>query len=248
MKPFTAQHRVSCHWLIITLAVSILVAVAGCSSNTGGTSATLPSGSTILAGAEQAPLKDATFTLSTLQAYQSPNTGSGMLTTFPKRTVTVIGTGTEEVRRLTDSTGYFLLSAGASGADKFKTCIMQIVQNDPDVALFLLQPDFLDYAQLQELKVLGSEKMNGIATWHLVGSRPVTGPLARTLPGPEIVKEDLWFRKNDFYPTKLTYAITPTSGGVAYEVITLVFLKWDTGLTLPVPSLSIDPGCSGQTS
>jgi hypothetical protein len=238
------QYRLPHSRLTAALAIGLLLALAACGS---ASSPTLPPASSILSRAEQALLKDATFTPTTQRPFLDPSTGMGVLTTTPRRIQTFTGsTSQRQIGRYTDSSGYYVVNPDGP-ADGIKTCPVDIINNDPDVPLMLLQPDFLDYSQLQGVKVLGSEKILGKATWHLQGSRSVTNPLAMAFQVPETIKEDLWFRQDNAYPSKLVFTITPSAGGQSFETITLLFTKWDTNLTIPAQTSASAAACSGQS-
>ena len=235
------SHRFTHQWRAAVLVVGALLTLAACGSAPGTKSTPLPSADSVLTKAAQAPLKDATFTLSITGGLGGGDTGVGLLTTTPKRTQTTLDptSATPQLGRLTDDSGYYFQPPQAADATGpglwFKTCPSDILAKDPASAFMLLQPDFLASSQAQGAKVLGSETINSAPTWHLRGTRPDTGALARAFTRPETLTEDLWFRQDTAYPVKLVFSFTPTTGGASDYTITLVFTAWDTGAAIPAP-------------
>jgi hypothetical protein len=156
------QHRFTYQWLAASLVVGTLLALAACGSTS---STSLPSADSVLTKAEQAPLKDATFSF-TFKGEGENLFGTGMLTTALKRTENVYSSSTYPLMELTDSTGYYIKLPTADSTWA-KVTVQDIVENYGDD--LLLKPEYLDYSQLEKVKVLGSETINGKPTWHLQG-------------------------------------------------------------------------------
>ena len=234
------------HLLLATCALFFTfgLTLAACSSSgttTGGGSTTptpggSPNATDILNHAKQAPLKDATFAMtlnassaSTPAAATPTITGTGRLTTNPARTDLVLSSiqfqgvtaSAEVIIDQTNKTYYLKVSL-----------LNQWVKFDPtalgvDVGVV----NIVNYDGLQNLTYIGTDTINGIATWHIQGSLQVSSTVAQG-SATDTRTEDLWFRQSNYYPVKI--AIQDAASAAATGTPT-------TGTVTPTPTVIL-PG------
>ena len=197
--------------LFFTLGLT-LAACSSSGSTTGGGTSTTPVGSPnatdILNHAKQAPLKDATFamTLSAASASApigaSPTlAGTGRLTTNPARTDLTLSsiqlqgvTTSAEVIIDQTSKAYYLKVPLLNQWVKFDPTALGV-----DIGIV----NIVNYDGLQNLAYIGTDTINGSATWHIQGSLQISSSAAQG-SATDMRTEDLWFRQSDYYPMKIT--------------------------------------------
>jgi hypothetical protein len=201
----------------------------------------LPAASGVLSNAQHALPKDATFTVSLKGENPDPTLGTGQLTTSPMRQETLSGLDpSQKTGRFTDFSGtYYIKSPGEADWQRKFSDELFGADNVEAMVVFIR---FLDYGQLQAVKVVGAETIGGVPTWHLRGTVPSTGIAAEAANNYHLkfdaATEDLWVRQTDAKPAKLVYFFPKdtSSSPVATDfTMTVTFTAWDTGLTLPVP-------------
>ncbi len=213
----------------VSVLFAASLALAACSSSTpttgsGTPTTTATSTSTqatdILNHARQAPLKDATFsfvlsgTSSAATATPAPTTsGNGRLTTNPARIDLVFpsiqfqGFSTSGEVIVDQASGTYYVNVAAISSTWLKV-------NPATVGVNIGVATILDYSGLQNLTYIGTETINGTATWHIEGTKQVTqsgsqGNISVTRT------EDYWFRQSDYYPVKISFqdVVNAASGG-----------------------------------
>lgn len=261
---------------VVVLALLITGVVYAASHGLGSSP---PNAASIIANANKANLKDASYAIQDKTAVDFGATGSpvvldikgtGKLTKMPNRndiTLNVSLLGQVPIEVLTDgNTGYLNLGAlsgilggqipGFTSADSGKWL---------KVPLGSQSVNLLDYSHLTNLKYIGSDKINGKATWHIQGTLSagtVPTPTAGSTAKAQATTEDLWFFQDTYFPAQfqlqasanlaglplpgltgnnVTRAATPTPAPAPSEGTsdaTLTFTNWNSGLTITPP----DPG------
>ncbi len=247
-----------------------------------GAFSTTPTATDILNNASKANLKDATYSIAdnlaiTFTASGSGGTpttlnltGTGKMTKSPARndvsvsiplfgsqnTIEIITDGANLYVNLGDLGGLF----GSGGNNPAKGKWIEVSLQGQQL------PSLQDYSHLKNVKLVGSEKINGKDTWHVQG----TLSLDNGTPNPSVsatatavatsaglttqpVTEDLWFLKDSYFPAKLLVHLSATvanvpgfggsggakgSSGPAQIVndATLTFTAWNSGITITPPS------------
>jgi hypothetical protein len=201
---------------VLPVLCAAAMTLAACSSSGPSASGTPTGTSTasqaaaILNHAKQAPLKDATFSF-VLGTASSPTSatptastsGSGRLTTNPARTdlmftgVQVQGFATSAEVIVDQATGTYYVNVPALSSQWLKV--------DPaSLGVDIGVVTILDYDGLQNLTLVGTETINGVATWHIQGTKQITKTIAQG--NVSITRtEDYWFRQSDYYPMKIAF-------------------------------------------
>jgi hypothetical protein len=216
----------------------LILAVAGCgtsirgaASATAAASATPSPGERVIQQARTAHLVDATFTIaivmnSTSSVNQEPPTsgsGTGMLTTQPKRTAVayrlVSGAAVDDNQDIVDfatDTDYSKNSLLMPDSSKWFPVRMTASIFDVPTAPFA-------YLQLADATLIGSELVTGVAVWHVRGTladRGETGVI------------DAYLQQDTYLPVRLVQHVTDASGT---EVDTFVFTTVNTAVTIALP-------------
>jgi hypothetical protein len=210
----------------------------------------LPSASEVLSNAQLALPKDATFTVSLKGENPDPTPGTGKLTTNPMRQEILSGITSSQptgrFRDFTDSGSYYYKNTTEANWNKASADDFFTGDNAEAMVLFI---GFVDYRQLQAVKVIGAETIGGATTWHLRGTLPLTGVAQQAATAyhfkPDAATEDLWVRQSDSKPAKLVYFFPKdtSSSPVATDfIMTVTFTAWNTGFTLPVPPNPVPVG------
>jgi hypothetical protein len=234
---------------------STLLWLAACSlggSSTGSgttpvatTTASAGDATAILNRAQHAPLKDTSFSISVTAGSSNgtvpPNaatvTGSGALTTNPHRTefdfssISLFGASTSAEVIIDENQVVYAKVPPLN----------QWVKVDPNqLKLQIGTLEVLDYTAIKSPVLIGTETINGQATWHVQGVNfAQTNATARRL-------DDVWIRQSDAYPVKREIHTvpdptgTPTSDNRVLD-LTLQFTKWDTGITITPPTDVVFP-------
>jgi hypothetical protein len=251
----------------ICTSVLLLAACVGTSSSgassPGATTGT-PSATSILQHAEQAPLKDATFTVmlilnaagstgGTTTVPPATSTGNGRLTTNPKRTD--LNFSAIQFQGATTSAEIIIDASSGDYYIKVPALPKWVKVNPAALGIDVGVVSITDYSGLQNLTFVAAETVNGVATWHIRGTAQVT---SATGGGSGMVTrtEDLWFRQSDYYPVKIaiqdvanaasgglagtpsaTPSPTPSATVTAQAVLneTFTFTQWDSGITIQLP-------------
>jgi hypothetical protein len=221
--------------------------------------------STLLARASQANLRDGTFNVTGSvsvgiagEGISEPVSGNGTIIRSPYKlhiTENVAGLPTtgpislEEI--IIGDTAYLKLPASLGGNAQKPWTQTTVAPTSalPSLAL----TDFLNYSTLQRPMNLGTETINGHATWHihadLIGS--LTGGPAATATAISSASgsttqasEDLWIRQDNYFPAQVMLHTTFTSNLGSKSVIasvsvnatlTLPFTAWNTGVAIDPP-------------
>ncbi|MBA3825413.1 MAG: hypothetical protein H0X24_16130 [Ktedonobacterales bacterium] len=240
---------------VVAAVVAIALIVAGVAY--AKTRSTTPTASEILANAKNAKLTDTTFTLtdhmtanlggSTTSAFPTTLdiTGNGKLTKAPVRndvTITIPLLGAQNsIEVLTDGSDIYanvgnlagLLSSIGTTTTGTPTT-PPTTSGPPWIKIPVGQPipTVLDYSHVQNVKLIGAEKVNGKDTWHLQGTLNIAGLSGSATPNPGIaatataiatqtgasvtpVTEDLWFQQDTYFPAKLTVKFSANLGNLA---------------------------------
>jgi hypothetical protein len=251
--------------VVLALVVTGVVFAANHSSN-----ATPPTAAQIIASATKANLQDTAYTIqdnttinfSSSATSSTPTTinisGTGKLTKTPARndvTLTIPLIGTQNpIEGLTDGATLYL-NVGTLGGllgNQFGS----LVPAGKWLEVPLGQtPNVLDYSRLTNLKVVGSDTVNGKATWHLQGTvNAPTSAKGSTTTTTTTATEDLWFFQDTYFPAKFVINASgdlsglagmmggKTSNGAtpsgATSTATVSFTSWNTGLTITPPAPS----------
>ncbi len=245
----------------LALLSSMALMMAACSGGSGGggstgsaptATPTAPAAGSILTSAEQAPLKDATFTftLSVTSGSTTANTsGSGRLTTHPARTDLTLPQ--IQVQGITTSAEVIIDQATNTYYLKTAALSQWVKLNPQSLGLDLGVVSITDYSGLQNVMFVGVETINGTPTWHIRGTKTVTNS-GSFGSGTVVRTEDLWFRQSDYYPVKIaivdnasasfggtgTPAPTPSPTISAQGTLneTFTFTQWDQGITITLPT------------
>ncbi|HEX6544062.1 MAG TPA: LppX_LprAFG lipoprotein [Ktedonobacterales bacterium] len=221
----------------IIFAATALFAVAGCGVP-GGPGATkpkptaTPSAQQILTNAKNAHLTDETFTL-TLQGAASGTQvkvdGTGKATENPARVSMSLSTevnGTtislDEIVDGASNTAYTRITAPPQLATK--TWTKTSTSSSPISGSDLQANSQL--AKLANVKLVGSEQVNGVATWHIQGTVDDS-----SLGGNATV--DAYVRQSDYLPVKITVHST---GDTALD-LTIVYTAINTGIKIDLPNV-----------
>lgn len=211
-----------------------MLALVGCGVNSpGGAQATAtPNAQTILQRAQAVQINDLTFTMTidtTFSGTTANGTGNGTITKSPQRaqiSLTLTASGTSfTLQEITDSvtnTGYTKISGldlpGFSG-DKWTKTSLGGAQSLFDTS------QFTDYSNFQDVKLAGSETVNGVKVWHLTGTTNAAGANAT---------DDLYVRQDNYYPVKAVVKSTGSDQGT----VTIDFTGVNTGATIALPPAS----------
>ncbi len=214
--------------------VVVLALVASAVAFARGMLNQTPTPSAILTSAENAHLTDATYTLTdqlTLVYTSSSSggtpttlnlTGNGKLTKSPTRndvTLSIPLLGAQNtIEVITDGSDvYANIGAladllGGSGVNVPKGKWIKVPAG-------MAIPTILDYSHLTNLKLIGTDTINGKATWHIQGTLSMPHGAGAATPNPGAsatatavatqyglsvppVTEDLWFQQGTYYPAK----------------------------------------------
>lgn len=223
-------------FIMITLALAALLAFTGCGLSTSQ-GATTPSGTPtaqqILTSAQKAHLADEVFTVtmkSTSDGKPLNMTGSGKATENPERvsmsltmelngmTVTV-----EEVLDGATKTSYTRVTAPAQIASETWKKDTDTSGSSASSGLDLLVGSLYD--KLSNTKLIGSEQVNGVDTWHIQGTS--NDP---TASDAEIV--DIYIHQSDYLPAKM---ILHQAGTDPLDA-TLVYTSLNSGVSIDLPA------------
>lgn len=239
---------------------------SGGGSSTGSTTAP-PAATTIVQRAEQAPLKDATFTFTLNGSASSTTTtaattGTGRLTTHPNRTDLTFPA--IQVQGITTSAEVIIDASSGNYYVKVPALPQWLKLNPSALGVDVGVVSITDYSALQNLTFIAAETVNTIPTWHVRGTAQVanagsggSGTVTRT--------EDLWFRQSDYYPVKIaiqdvasgttggptgtpspttTATATPAPTVAAQAALneTFTFTQWDSGITIALPATGAASG------
>lgn len=219
-------------WLLPIVAMGLATILAGCAAGPLGAAkpTSTPTAQQILDHAKNAKIDDATFTMVLNSAFGGQTfdgNGNGKITKNPQRADIVLamtGSGlTLNVEVITD---------GATNATYTKISGLDLPGFDPtkwtkttngsSSASPFDTSQFTDYAQLDNAKLVGTETVNGHATWHLTGTTTSSG---------ETANEDLHIAQDTYYPVK---AIITTTGTTA-TTATITFTGINTGISIDLP-------------
>jgi hypothetical protein len=235
--------------LVVAILAGTLFALHGGLSSLSPTPQ-LPSANEVLSTAQLNLPKDASFTVSLKGESPDPTPGTGKLTTSPMRQEILSGLTASQLtgrfRDFTDSGSYYYKNPAE--ADWHKTSADDSFSGDNAEAMVLFI-GFVDYRQLQAVKVIGAETIGGAPTWHLRGTFPLTGVAQQAATAfhlkSDAATEDLWLRQSDAKPAKLVFFFPRDTSRypVATDfTMTVSFTAWNTGLTLPVPPNPVPVG------
>ncbi|MBV9689571.1 MAG: hypothetical protein JO202_07655 [Ktedonobacteraceae bacterium] len=252
------------HFRTLIIITWTVLALAACSGSSFDASSSTPSPSTPLTAEEiitrmqQAPLKDATFTeqvnsQTAGSAVGIPITvvatvkGNGHLITHPKRVeVQLSGTVPESTfsaqNVIVDASGSYVQVSGDTHWSKTNSSGATVSSVGPDLVL--------NYTQLQGATLVGSEIINGIATWHLKGTPPINTNIVVNGGVTNITNvssstdvaatEDIWVRQDNYYPVKIEVQTTSNISAPSTTIHVaanehILFTAWDTGITISTP-------------
>lgn len=222
-------------WLVgLALALLGVLLLAACSPaggepSLGAAMSSSPDVSTIVSKARAAHYIDLTYTLEgEIQAIsssgQDTTTGEGQITTKPKRVhfvqhttltsgkvVTQEGIGDEATQTLFAKTA-FSGQPTPTQWTKLSASDGQLVSASPPTI-----------AALSHVQLVGSDTVVGVAVWHLMGTMDVSGTHFAV---------DYYVYQNTYLPAKIH---TISSGQIVGET-TILVTKYNTGLTIDLPS------------
>jgi outer membrane lipoprotein-sorting protein len=171
----------------------------------------------VITRAKAAPLHDAAFhfALSSL-----PFSGNGVVTTQPHRVAITLDPTSGSEQRVYDGGLVYIKDPPASQWQTLSTDDM------------LGNPDLPDYAAYQQVSLLGTERINGVATWHLKATVLTS---LKTATATET--QEVWIRQDTYFPEQVISHILVTKGTFTgpYDA-TVTFTKWNTGATIPLPT------------
>jgi hypothetical protein len=237
-----ARGRRLATWLAPALLMGTLtLAACGSSSTgTGGTGGNTPDAATILQKAKAVQINDETYTmsLSTTAAGQTNTlTVNGESTKNPQREqldMTVSANGTNASYTLLEDTAgkadYVKFSnAGSLGLPtgkwiKMPTTSAQTLASGVDT--------LLNYSEVANPKLVGSEQLGGVAVWHLQATETLTATPTAGASGTGTA--DLYFRQDNYYPVKVTAKTAGTDAANA----TITWTAINSGITIAVPAAS----------
>jgi len=184
----------------------------------GSTSTKPLTAADILMKAQNANVRDATFTMDltvTVSGQAIPATGSGSFVTSQKRQ--------DQKFSLTTQGITVTIEQIIDGKDTYTKSITDDTWKKTTNAM-----DYspLSYDSLANVTLVGTEMVNGYKAYHLKG----TGTDTTGGNNPE----EYWIRTSDFYPLKAlltTTGDTPVNG-------TLTFANWNMGATISLPDPS----------
>jgi hypothetical protein len=219
-------------FFVTIVAVVALFTFAACGSPSN-VLATKPSGTPtagdILARAHKAHLTDETFTISmkgTSDGDAYTMTGTGKATENPPRTsmsLTMQIKGTtvtlDQVVDGTDNTTYSRITAPAQLAQK--TWEKQAGTSDGGSGSDMLVGSIYD--KVSNAKLIGSEQVNGVATWHIQGTLSVSD-------GDETV--DIFVNQSDYLPAKMVV----DAKGTDPVNMTLIYTAVNSGISIEIPT------------
>jgi hypothetical protein len=221
--------------------------------------------SALLARASQANLRDGTFTVTGTisvglggEGIAEPVSGNGTIIRAPYKlhiTENVAGiptTGPISLEEIIIGDTAYIKAPSSLGGNPQKPWTQTTVapsSNLPSLSL----TDFLNYSTLQHPMNLGTETIDGHATWHihadLIGS--LTGGPAATATAISSAtgsttqaSEDLWIRQDNYFPAQVMLKTSFGAGAGGTGVIgsvsvnatlTLPFTAWNTGVTINPP-------------
>lgn len=224
---------------VIVLSVAALLAFAGCGLpghlNLGTPKPTAtPSAQQILANAEKAHITDEAFTMTmngTTNGSAFTATGNGKATTNPQRislsmsmNVSDTTVAFDEVMDIATKTSYTRITAPSILATN------KWVKNSDTTGL-LSSSDLQinpQYSKLTNAKLIGTEQINGVTTWHLQATSPASSA-SSGLSG----NLDIYLRQSDYLPVKMTLHAT---GDTAVD-LTIVYTSVNTGITIDLPNV-----------
>lgn len=118
--------------------------------------------------------------------------------------------------------------------------------------------NFLDYGQLTDVKLIGSEKIAGKATWHVHGTLGNPAPTSTSLASTsDSNSEDLWILQSSYLPaqiaihgaTSLSTSATGGTGALSLATTTeeiVTFSRWNSGVLVSAPAPDqVSDGLSG---
>lgn len=275
-------------WRSVTglLLVIATLVLAACSTGTGlatpgtgtpgtGTAVTGTAGTTtqqqqqamsILQHAQNAGLRDATFTL-TITGNGSLTTGatsSGSATPFTAAGKGKLTTSPKQVQIAFDSLAIAGLATPADVISTNQKIYVKIPELGKWISLDSSQAvglntinDVLGYALLQNAQLLGTENVNGVQAYHLRSSAPLATTETNDASGTATHTTDLWLRQDTYFPLKMVTHVTaqgngslsntggtpqagngtPVAGSTTLDQ-TIIFTAWNTGVTISPPSAS----------
>ncbi|HEX6544061.1 MAG TPA: DUF2092 domain-containing protein [Ktedonobacterales bacterium] len=223
-------------FIVLLATVAVLLAFAGCAVP-GSPSASkpqptaTPSAQSILTKAQNVHLADETFTLTmkgTSNGTALDMTGDGKATENPpvlSMTLNMDVSGTkitlEEVMDGTNNATYTRITAPAQLASN--TWKKETDSSGSGSGSDMLVRSLYD--KLSNTKLLGTEQVNGVATWHIQGT--VTG--ASSGDNETI---DIFVRQSDYMPAKM---VVHTGGSDSLDA-TLTYTSFNTGVKIEIPN------------
>lgn len=241
------------HTLLALLALAALFIVAGCGVNS--TAKKAPSATQILASANDAKIRDYSFTynvsinLGNLVPTSNPGdtsslfgsdaftmNGDGKVTTDPQRADITLNmplgsytvTGEEVVDGTTSYTKIAGLGAldGTGGDQWIKTDLGSLGATGGFGSLFDTST-FTSYKNLKGVTLVGKDTLNGVPVYHLKGAQSVNAS------GMSVnATTDLWVRQDNYFPAKLVEQF----GGSVSGGATITFTAINSGFTIATPS------------
>lgn len=225
-KGVRASARIS--FLVFILSAT-LMAAAGCSLPAqSATPRPTPTVQQILAHAQNARLTDETFTFTmddTFGPIPITANGTGKATSQPERiAVTMnmtIADETDQSDQVFDvATGdtYMKITAPPS-------LVTNRWEKNPDAAFLTVgdwQEVFPPYGELSDVTLIGNERLNGVAVWHIQGT---------FIDGNSTKISDIFVRQSDYLPVQqhlyatgslltidMTYKYTAVNSGIAIDI------------------------------
>lgn len=216
-------------FFIVMLVVAALFVFSGCGAPGSTQAKPTPTLTVqqILDKAQKAQLTDETFTM-TMQGTASGTTlnvtGDGKGTENPARmamTLSMEVSGTtltmDMVIDMATNTTYTRITAPESLASKTWTKATDTSSGIPTSDLQLTA----QYGKLTNAKLIGSEPVNGVNTYHIQGGIPSTGGTV-----------DVYVKQSDYLPVKM---VVQSTGDTALQV-TIIYTAVNTGVTIDLPT------------
>jgi hypothetical protein len=228
--------RLKANWVASGLLVLGALAVSGCAAGGLGLAqpTATPDAKTILANVQKIQYKDIEFKLTLAgSASGSSATGdaNGVITTSPKRakiSFNLTSSGQQvafdSIEDIDGNTLYVKFSGTVIPGlptDKW-------IKADANGAFSSLTSAFdpnqlTNFNNMTNVKLKGSETVDGVAVWHLTGTQTNSGNTANV---------DLFVRQDNYYPYK---AIIHATGSTGSGDVTITFTGINTGATVELP-------------
>lgn len=221
--------------------------IVGCSQPINGRAPT-PTPLTvqdIIRRSQAAALQDTSGTIEEMVTGTEPKSGQNLtldlkgtqsITTQPARADIVLGTSllgiTFSTESITDGNFDYVMVTTSSNSSSTTPLWQKCPANSPQAGTG--NPN-LNLTDLQHPILIGMEKVGTFQTYHIQGTLAPTTPT----PGTTAGAEDLWIRIDNFYIAKLVVNATLPSYSILTQVAvqaTIVFTKWNSGLTIVIPA------------